>query len=149
MPYVNLSLRSILQPNWLVTVISADQIQVKGSVTKSFFILSPLLPTWFSFNSSMDKKSQAQENTSCEFIMNDCITTTKQCTTKPCAYFLGYTVWDCVRSHFGCRAICQSFTAVHPPAKLASYCDICRPNTSKRISDEIIFYPEPTFTNMV
>ena len=31
-------------------------------------------------------------NTSCEFIMNDCITTTRQSTTKPCAYFLGYTV---------------------------------------------------------
>ena len=31
-------------------------------------------------------------NTSCEFIMNDCITTTKQSTTKSCAYFLGYTV---------------------------------------------------------
>ena len=31
-------------------------------------------------------------NTSCEFIMNDYITTTKQSTTKPCAYFLGYTV---------------------------------------------------------
>ena len=31
-------------------------------------------------------------NTSCEFIMNDCITTTKQSTTEPCAYFLGYTV---------------------------------------------------------
>ena len=31
-------------------------------------------------------------NTSCEFIINDCITTTKQSTTKPCAYFLGYTV---------------------------------------------------------
>ena len=31
-------------------------------------------------------------NTSCEFIMSDCITTTKQSTTKPCAYFLGYTV---------------------------------------------------------
>ena len=31
-------------------------------------------------------------NTSCEFIMNDCITTTKQSTIKPCAYFLGYTV---------------------------------------------------------
>ena len=31
-------------------------------------------------------------NTSCEFIMNDCITTTKQSTTKPCPYFLGYTV---------------------------------------------------------
>ena len=32
-------------------------------------------------------------DTSCEFIMNDCITTTKQSTTKPCAYFLGYTVY--------------------------------------------------------
>ena len=31
-------------------------------------------------------------NTSCEFIMNDCTTTTKQSTTKQCAYFLGYTV---------------------------------------------------------
>ena len=31
-------------------------------------------------------------NTSCEFLMNDCITTTKQSTTKPCAYFFGYTV---------------------------------------------------------
>ena len=31
-------------------------------------------------------------NTSCEFIMNGCITTTKQSTTKPCAYFLGCTV---------------------------------------------------------
>ena len=31
-------------------------------------------------------------NTWCEFIMNDCITTTKQSTTKPCAYLLGYTV---------------------------------------------------------
>ena len=29
-------------------------------------------------------------NTSCEFIMNECITTTKQSTTKPCTYFLGY-----------------------------------------------------------
>ena len=43
-------------------------------------------------------------NTSCEFIMNDCITTTNQSTTKPCAYFLGYTVrWlgqcmDCIWS---------------------------------------------------
>ena len=49
-------------------------------------------------------------NTSCEFIMNDCITTTKQSTTKPCAYFWGYTVrtlkyiwviWGCevIRNH--------------------------------------------------
>ena len=29
-------------------------------------------------------------NTSCEFIMNDCITTTKQSTTKPSAYLMGY-----------------------------------------------------------
>ena len=34
-------------------------------------------------------------NTSCEFSMNDCITTTKQSTTKPCAYFLGNTVVHC------------------------------------------------------
>ena len=32
-------------------------------------------------------------NSSCEFIMNDCITATKQSTTKPCAYFLRYTVF--------------------------------------------------------
>ena len=31
-------------------------------------------------------------NTSCKFIMNDCITTKKQSTTKPCAYYLEYTV---------------------------------------------------------
>ena len=33
-------------------------------------------------------------NTSCECIMSDCKTTTKQSTTKPCAYFLEYTVLD-------------------------------------------------------
>ena len=42
-------------------------------------------------------------NTSCEFIMNDCITTTKQSTTKPSAYFLGYTVHYIPKSvHVGC-----------------------------------------------
>ena len=41
-------------------------------------------------------------NTSCEFIMNDCITTTKQSTTKPCAYFLGYTVCPTVVTSFTC-----------------------------------------------
>ena len=40
-------------------------------------------------------------NTSCEFIMNNCITTTKQSTTKPCAYFLGYTVTTSYNS--GCQ----------------------------------------------
>ena len=44
-------------------------------------------------------------NTYCEFIMNDCITTTKQSTTKPCAHFLGYTVmlslfYDVTRASF-------------------------------------------------
>ena len=38
-------------------------------------------------------------NTSCEFIMNDCITTTKQSTTKPCTYFLGYTAPLVSRGH--------------------------------------------------
>ena len=38
-------------------------------------------------------------NTSCKFIMNDCITTTKQSTTKPCAYFLGYTVQQTYMAH--------------------------------------------------
>ena len=43
-------------------------------------------------------------NTSCEFIINDCITTTKQSTAKPCAYFLGYTVchgWRIVTTVMG------------------------------------------------
>ena len=39
-------------------------------------------------------------NTSCEIIMNDCITTTKQSTAKPCAYFLGYTVCMDTYLHF-------------------------------------------------
>ena len=45
-------------------------------------------------------------NTSCEFIMNDCITTTKQSTTKPCAYFSGYTVikkWDSGATRYFCH----------------------------------------------
>ena len=44
-------------------------------------------------------------NTSCEFIMNDCITTIKQSATKPCAYFLGYTVcvfYPCHLQAMGC-----------------------------------------------
>ena len=41
-------------------------------------------------------------NTSCEFIMIDCITTTKQSTTKPVAYFLGYTVPYQYQVHWCC-----------------------------------------------
>ena len=46
---------------------------------------------------------------SCEFIMNNCITTTKQSTTKPCAYFLGYTVPPLMmhRKVMGVDVICQ------------------------------------------
>ena len=55
-------------------------------------------------------------NTSCEFIMNDCITTAKQSTTKPCAYFLGYTVytvglsalWTWVSCSYGMKQICST-----------------------------------------
>ena len=54
-------------------------------------------------------------NTSCEFIMNDCITTTKQSTTKPCAYFLGCTVSGvlsmCERVCF-CLGVYVAFYAV-------------------------------------
>ena len=50
-------------------------------------------------------------NTSCEFIMNDCITTTKQSTTKPCAYFLGYTVIQWQSSVLGVITYpCHRFT---------------------------------------
>ena len=45
-------------------------------------------------------------NTSCEFIMNDCITTTKQSTTKPCAYFLGYTVHTVMPACHGNACFC-------------------------------------------
>ena len=48
-------------------------------------------------------------NTSCEFIMHDCITTTKQSTTKPCAYFMGYTVWHVPR----CICIIQTHYPPH------------------------------------
>ena len=51
-------------------------------------------------------------NTSCESIMNDCITTTKQSTTKPCAYFLGYTVYSLFHnSHniWNCMLVAYTF----------------------------------------
>ena len=46
-------------------------------------------------------------NTSFEFIMNDYITTTKQSTTKPCAYFLGYTVFALLRQDLLLRIFSQ------------------------------------------
>ena len=60
-------------------------------------------------------------NTSREFIMNDCITTTKQSTTKPCAYFLGYTVlkqcrrhWYHTRGYDPCFGALKSYTTSVP-----------------------------------
>ena len=54
-------------------------------------------------------------NTTCGFIINDCITTTKQSTTKPCAYFLGYTVYRCmwkIHKHFRFGCDCFSWPRI-------------------------------------
>ena len=64
-------------------------------------------------------------NTSCEFIMNDCITTTKQSTTKPCAYFLGYTVWGLVCQ----QHVSRTWTSNYIP----QYHDTCFWHTSPQI----------------
>ena len=61
-------------------------------------------------------------NTSCEFIMNNCITTTKQSTTKPCAYFLGYTVyfkegWRKCIDHLMNRCLAIVYLHVHDVKK--------------------------------
>ena len=50
-------------------------------------------------------------NISCEFIMNDCITTTKQSTTKPCSYFLGYTV--AFKKTYACCIILLESLCIH------------------------------------
>ena len=53
-------------------------------------------------------------NSSCEFIMNDCITTTKQSTTKRCAYFLGYTVHAILLHFYGIRFILYPMVYLRP-----------------------------------
>ena len=57
-------------------------------------------------------------NTSCEFIMNDCKTTTKQSTTKSSAYFLGYTV---VAEQTG-RGEVSGAVQIWPPQSVALNC---------------------------
>ena len=47
-------------------------------------------------------------NASCEFIMNDYITTTKQSTTKPCANCLGYNV--CLHT-YASTTVCSMYTS--------------------------------------
>ena len=57
-------------------------------------------------------------NTSCEFITDDCITTTKQSTTKPCAYFLRYTVVP-LKQHCFCFAVlCCGYTLTDFPISI-------------------------------
>ena len=67
-------------------------------------------------------------NNSCEFIMNDCITTTKQSTTKPCAYFLGYTVYKKTFSHFcHCHVYSiqrMSFIVLNKNRSLQNVCEL-------------------------
>ena len=62
-------------------------------------------------------------NTSCEFIMNDCITTTKQSTTKPCAYFLGYTVHqNAMPAIPSCHTLCITMALYDQLARLINKC---------------------------
>ena len=49
--------------------------------------------------------------------MNDCITTTKQSTTKPCAYFLGYTLL--------CVASVECSTIVYPKKYAHGFVVLC------------------------
>ena len=74
-------------------------------------------------------------NTSCEFIMNDCITTTKQSTTKPCAYFLGYTVSnyisnDNLKKFIWCHVISIPHPTLNPPYPNESHI-YCRPSLTE------------------
>ena len=60
-------------------------------------------------------------NTSCKFIMNDCITTTKQSTTKPCAYFLGYTVEALSELLFRCEEAGHQWIALTKGSVIRSF----------------------------
>ena len=64
-------------------------------------------------------------NTSCEFIMNDCITTTKQSTTKPCAYFLGYTVHRITSIWPWLRSVYQTLIMSIRHSMLDMFVDMC------------------------
>ena len=71
-------------------------------------------------------------NTSCEFIMNDYITTTKQSTTKPCAYFLGYTVH--VLLMFSCwQTLGEWLEISNIPLHVAGSDHSCRVNSEIRM----------------
>ena len=61
--------------------------------------------------------------------MNDCITTTKQSTTKPCAYFLGYTVNEI----HGCLMSRRDLTSRH-------YNDVIMSTIASQITSLTIVY---------
>ena len=78
-------------------------------------------------------------NTSCEFIMNDCITTTKQSTTKPCAYFLGYTVLREVPTG-------DKSNMVHVLSR-SGFCPVCLSAsnfTSNNMNVTVVLFPKHT-----
>ena len=77
-------------------------------------------------------------NTSCEFIMNDCITTTRQRTTKPCAYFLGYTVAAANRMSSG-----NGFVKLRIELKQTNFRKLFSPETSHIVRCKKIASGEP------
>ena len=73
-------------------------------------------------------------HTSCEFIMNDYITTTKQSTKKPCAYLLGYTV--CNDTLFA--AVLTPLTKLDEPRVRLSYAHFqCNMIATKSLPSDI------------
>ena len=93
-------------------------------------------------------------NISCEVIMNDCITTTKQSTTKPCAYFLGYTVgwlWNW-KIESGCRIIinranyvkynyfCDGYSIDNVTLRIWEFSNFTSRHTVGIAGDDILFY---------
>ena len=78
-------------------------------------------------------------NTSCEFIMNDCITTTKQSTTKPCAYSMGYTVSHKAHVQRLALAILLGKTSPHE-THVSLFRRLTDKNTSQVSIRMVIFY---------
>ena len=80
-------------------------------------------------------------NTSCEFIMNDCITTTKQSTKKPCAYFLGYTVYNFVGNIIVSCSDCVRLWII----VMVTWIMIWKSNYSIWTERDVITHPCPDF----
>ena len=87
-------------------------------------------------------------NTSCEFIMNDCITTTKQSTTKPCAYFLGYTVCLLLKLIFKMTTVHRQKRSVHFWLTNGCSCESVKVFETENVSTQGELEP-PTFAVML